>query len=95
MYMPISLLSIIADTGEELSSLYSSKHTHAQNSTVTALHTLNNIVAKGFNQMVPHARIITVALDMRKVFDTINIHILIGKLLQTNIPGTIMKFVAN
>ena len=36
-----------------------------------------------------------VALDMSKAFDTINIHTLIRKLLQTNIPGTIIKFIAN
>ena len=66
-----------------------------QHSTVTALHTLNNTVTKGFNQMAPPARRITVALDMSKAFDTINIHTLIRKLLQTNIPGTIIKFIAN
>ena len=66
-----------------------------QHSTVTALHTLNNTAAKGFNQMAPLARTITVALDMSKAFDTINIHTLIRKLLQINIPGTIIKFIAN
>ena len=45
--------------------------------------------------MAPPARTITVALDMSKAFDTINIHTLIRKLLQTNIPGTIIKFIAN
>ena len=45
--------------------------------------------------MAPPARTITVALDMSKSFDTINIHTLIRKLLQTNIPGTIIKFIAN
>ena len=55
----------------------------------------NNTVAKGFNQMAPPVRTITVALDMSKAFDTINIHTLIRKLLQTNIPGTIIKFIAN
>ena len=64
-----------------------------QHSKVTALHTVNNIVAKEFNQMAPPAQIITVALDMSKAFDTINT--LIGKLLQTYIPGTIIKFIAN
>ena len=34
-------------------------------------------------------------LDMSKAFDTINIHTLIRKLLQTNIPGTIIKFITN
>ena len=32
---------------------------------------------------------------MSKAFDTINIHTLIRKLLQTNIPGTIIKFIEN
>ena len=45
--------------------------------------------------MAPPARTITVALDMSKAFDTIIIHTLIRKLLQTNIPGTIIKFIAN
>ena len=45
--------------------------------------------------MAPPARTITVALDMSKAFDTINIHTLIRKLLHTNIPGTIIKFIAN
>ena len=67
----------------------------AQHPTVTELHTLNNTVAKGFNQMAPPARTITVAHDMSKAFNTINIHTLIRKLLQTNIPGTIIKFITN
>ena len=32
---------------------------------------------------------------MSKAFDTINIHTLIRKLLQTNIPGTLIKFISN
>ena len=62
---------------------------------MTAIHTVNKTVAKGFNQMTPPARIITVALDRSKAFDTINIHTLIRKLLQTNIPRTIIKLIAN
>ena len=34
-------------------------------------------------------------LDMGKSFNILNIHTLIRKLLQTNIPGTIIKFIAN
>ena len=66
-----------------------------QHSIVTALYTLNNTVAKGSNQMAPPVRTITVALDMSKAFDTINIHTLFRKLLQTKIPGTIIEFIAN
>ena len=40
-------------------------------------------------------RTITVALNMSKAFDTISIHTLIRELLQTNKPGTIIKFIAN
>ena len=103
-YMPISLLSVIAKTLEKSFPPYRTanipntpmQHGYkTQHSTVTALHTLNNTVAKGFNQMAPHARTITVALDMSKAFDTVNILTLIRKLLQTNIPGTIIKFIAN
>ena len=45
--------------------------------------------------MAPPVRTITVALDMSKAFDTINIHTLIRKLLQTKIPSTIIKLIAN
>ena len=103
-YRPISLLSVVAKTLEKCLLPYitanitqtPTQHGYkAQHSTVTALHTLNNTVAKGFNQMAPPARTITVALDMSKAFDTVNTHTLIGKLLQTSTPGTILKFVAN
>ena len=67
----------------------------SQHSTVTVLHTVNNTVAKGFNQMAHPARKITVPLDMSNTFDTITIPILIRKLLYTKIPGTIIKFIAN
>ena len=102
-YRPISLLSNCKDTGEEPSSLHNSKHTkhaHAtrvQNTTFysdgtthTKQHRSKRVQPNG-----SPARTITVILDMSKAFDTINIHTLIRKLLQTNIPGTIIKFIAN
>ena len=45
--------------------------------------------------MAPPARTITVALDMSKAFDTINIHTLIRKLLQTNMQAQSLSFIAN
>ena len=71
-YMPISLLSVISKTLEKSILPYITanipntlmQHGYkTQHSTVTALHTLNNTVAKVFNQMPP-ARTITVVLDM-------------------------------
>ena len=99
-YRPISLLSVIAKTPEKTILPYITANTPTQHGfksqhSYSAVTALNNTVAKGFNQMVPPARTITVALDMSKTFDTINIHTLIRKLLQTNIPGTIIKFIAN
>ena len=41
------------------------------------------------------ARTITVTLDMSKAFDTINISTLNRKLLETNIPDTIIKLSAS
>ena len=99
-YRPISLLSVIAKTLETsllpyiTANIPNTPMQHGyktQHSTMMALHTLNNTVAKGFNQMAPPARTITVALDMSKAFDTINIHTLIRKLLQTNIPPTLFN----
>ena len=103
-YKPISLLSVIAKALEKsllpyitanISNAPTQHGYKTQHATVTALHTLNNTVAKGFNQMAPLARTITVALNMNKALDTINIHTLIRKLLQTKILGTSIKFIAN
>ena len=64
-YRPIPLLSVIAKTLEKSLLPYKTanipntpmQHGYkTQHSTVTALHTLNNTVAKGFNQMGPPAR---------------------------------------
>ena len=64
-YRPISLLSVIAKTLEKSLVPYITANIpntpmqngyKTQHSTVTALHTLNNTVAKGFNQMAPPAR---------------------------------------
>ena len=95
-YRPISLLSVIVKTLEKSLLPYTTanipntpmQHGYkTQHSIVTALHTLNNTVAKGFNQMAPLARTITVALDMSKAFDTINIHTLIRQCqFKTDVP---------
>ena len=64
-------------------------------STSTALHNINNTIATGIYQNKPPERTITVALDMSKAFNTVNIHTLTHKLHQTNIPHNIIKYIAN
>ena len=74
------------------------KHQHGfktLHSTTTALHQLTNQITQGFNQAQPPLRTIVVSLDLSKAFDTENIYSLINKLHQTNVPTTIMKFIAN
>ena len=68
------------------------KHKH---STYTALHNICHQIIKGFNNSRPPQRTVVVALDMSETFDTMNIHKLIHILTLTNIPNTIIKFIAN
>ena len=105
-YRPISLLSIISKSPEKSLLPYITAQipntftqhwymAHHSTRTVTALHTLNKTVVEGVGQRAPPARPITVTLDMSKIFDTINIHTLIIKPIQTKIPGTFIQFIAN
>ena len=103
-YRPISLLSVIAKHWRRHYSHISQTTSHAyprnmaskaNHSTSTALHNINNTIATGFNQNKSPERIITVALNMSKTFDTVNIHTLTHKLHQTHIPHTIVKYIAN
>ena len=103
-FRPILLLSVISKTLEKALLPYITNnipqhHTQhgfkAKHSTTTALHNINNTIASGFNQRIPSARAIAVALDMSKAFDTVNIHTLTKKLLDTQIPPILIKFIAN
>ena len=103
-YRPISLLSPIAKVLEKILLSFITEHIQKlpfqhgfkkQHSTATALHQINNTITKGFNQQKPPLRTITTSLDMSKAFDTVNIHTLIQKLISSNIPNLITKFIAN
>ena len=103
-YRPISLLSPIAKTMEKVilpHITYNIKNNLSQHgykahySTTTALHKITDSIAKGFNKPQPPDRTIVVALDLSKAFDTVNIHTLIRKLQNTQIPPTIIKYIAN
>jgi hypothetical protein len=103
-YRPISLLSPIAKIMEKIilpqitQNIPDTPHQHgfkAQHSTTTALHQLTNQITQGFNKPQPPDRTIVVSLDLSKAFDTVNIHKLIHKLHETNIPPTIITYVAN
>jgi hypothetical protein len=103
-YRPISLLSPIAKTLEKIILPYITNnipiipHQHGfktKHSTITALHKINKHIVEGFNNKKPPARTIVVALDMSKAFDTVNSYKLINKLLNTDIPPIILKYIAN
>ena len=104
-YRPISIISVIPKTLEKSIPPYiaanipnpSTQHGYkTQPSTVMALHTLNNTVSKGLNKWpsCPNNHCSTRYEHIFR-FDTINIHTLIRMLLPAQIPGTIIKFLAN
>src|SRR4030095_15081559 len=103
-YRPISLLSPISKCFESLileeiqEHLPKLKHQHGfkkQHSTTTLLNEITNKIAKGFNEKQPPSRTVPVSLDMSKAFDTVNIHKLINKILNTSIPPNFIKIIAN
>jgi hypothetical protein len=95
-YRPISLLSPISKLLEKIilptitTNIPKIEHQHGfkpHHSTTTALHNLTNQIVTGFNNKKPPKRTIA--------FDTINLHTVIHKLTNTNIPNTIIKFISN
>src|SRR2546426_10690623 len=105
-FRPIALLSPIAKTLEKTifpqitQNIENNPHQHGfktNHSAYTAIaqHYKINTISQCFNENQPPSRTIFVALDMSKAFDTVNIHTLINKIHNTNIPPTIQKFIAN
>ena len=99
-YRPTSFLSPIPKTLQKTLLLYITEsisiisHQHGfkhKHSTQAALHNICHQITKTFNNSRPSQRTVAVALNISKVFDTLNIH----KLTITNIPNIIIKFVAN
>ena len=103
-YRPISLLSptpkllekiILPYITNYIPTIYHQHGNKTKHSTTTALHQLTNHITTGFNQKKPPHRPITIALDMSQAFDTINHYTLIEKLINTNTPNLITRFIAN
>ena len=78
-----------------VTSIYHQHGFKTKHSTTTALHQLTNHITTGFNQKKPPHRTITIALDMSQAFDTVNHYTLIEKLINTNTPNLITRFIAN
>ena len=101
-YRPISLLSVISDTGEEPSSLHNRKHTkhthttRVQNTTLCSDGTthIKQHSSKWIQPNSSPAQTFTVAPNMSEAFVTINIHTLIRRLIQTKTPSTMLLLYA-
>ena len=86
-------------TGEDTTPIHHKQHLHTtwlQRQPLythsTTQHNINNIITTGFNQNKPPERTLTVALDMSKAFDKVNIHTLTHKLHQTNKAYTTLRY---
>ena len=77
-----TLFPYITNNIPHISTQHGFKSNH---STSTVLHNINNTITTGFNQNKPPERTITVALDMIKAFDTVNIYTLTHKLHHSQI----------
>ena len=101
--MPIPLLSGIAKTLENVILPYitqniphiTTQHGFKTNAPQTQHYTTSTTLSQHVSTNPSHPRTIAVALDMIKAFDTVNIHTLIDKLTHTNIPHTILRYIAN
>ena len=101
-YRPISLQSVIAKTLQKVILPYITQNilnitTRVQTQTLHKHSTPQHQQGcrNRFNQPIPPTRTIAVALDRSEAFDTVNIHTLIDKLTQTNIPHSILRYIAN
>ena len=102
-YRPISLLSPVAKTLERLilprllEAFPPTKMQHgfrAKHSTTTALLNLTSKIALGFNQRPPPERTVTVALDLTKAFDSVNITTLIKLLLNSTLHPSLVRWLS-
>ena len=87
-----TILPYIAENIPIIFHQHESKHKH---STHTVLHSICLQITKGFNNPRPPQRTVAVALDISKIFNTVNIQTLVHKLTLTNIPNIIIFFTAN
>ena len=83
-----TLLPYITENIPIISHQYGFKHKHSIH---TALHNISHQITKGFHNPRPPQCTVAAALDMSKAFDTVKVH----KLILTNIPNIIIKFIAN
>ena len=103
-YRPISLLSNVSKILERLVlneiapliPLSSTQHGfRPQHSTTTLLCSLSQSVLEGFNEKKPASRSLIAAIDISKAFDTVPRYLLIAKILQSEVPPNLKKWLAN
>lgn len=103
-YRPISLLSNVSKILERLVlneiapyiPFSSTQHGfRPQHFTTTLLCSLSQSVLEGFNKKKPASRSLIVAIDISKAFDTVPRYLLIAKILQSEVPPNLKKWLAN
>ena len=66
-----------------------------QHSTTTLMCSLSQSVLEGFNAKKPATRSLIAAIDISKAFDTVPRYLLIAKILQSEVPPNLKKWLAN
>ena len=66
-----------------------------QHSTTTLLCSLSQSVLEGFNNRKPATRSLVAAIHISKAFDRVPRYTLIGKILQSDVPLNLKKWLAN
>jgi hypothetical protein len=103
-FRPISLLCTSSKVAERLilnkikSQLPTAPHQHGfrpMHSTTTYLTELSQYILNGFNSTQPHKRTVIAQLDINKAFDTVPRHILMQKIINTDMSNNDKRWLSN
>jgi hypothetical protein len=101
-YRPISLLCPAAKILERLllpevsETLKPAEYQHGfrpMRSTVTALLPITSLISEGFNHSKPPKRMVLVALDLSKAFNSVDITLLLEQIASTDLNPNIVRWI--